>query len=711
VDTAVIGAAGAGLTAIPWNTAWDTEVQSECTDALNAYDPPTKTELDSAFTEIKGATWASGTDTLEHIRDKETDIEADTQDLQTQIGAAGAGLTAVVWNSAWDVEVQSECTDALNAYDPPTKTELDSAFTEIKGATWASGTDTLEHIRDKETDIEADTQDLQTQIGAAGAGLTAIPWNASWDTEVQSECNDALIANHLDHLFATTYNPVSKPGAADSLLNIIFESDIGVPRFTANALEEAPTGGSAPTVEEIRIEMDTNSTKFSSIETDTQDLQTQVGTAGAGLTAVPWNAAWDVEVQSECTDALNTYDPPTKAELDSGLTALNDVSTAEVEAACDASLVSIHLDHLLAVDYDPSSKPGVATALLNELIESDGGISRFTANALEQAPSGTGATAGELADAVWDEIRFGHAVVGSFGETIEDLDSKLPNVNIMGSSTKQSMNDEIDDIITNIAALNDLSALEVNAEVDAAIETYHLDHLLAVDYDPASKPGVATALLNEIIDDDSGVSRFTANALELAPGGGGSGSGSNQVELTIEEVDTTPIPDVKITILNSDSTVLIATGMSDSNGEANFALDDGSYKVLLSRIGWSFTVPENLAVDESPETATFNGTEVSVGSPPAADVCRIYEYCVDQDGDPLSAVTSYAAITDRPFDDGSGMYEKLKAPGTYDSGTGLIYWDIVKSAKVFVEIQEIGLYKKYTVPDQANARLGDLTPI
>ena len=38
--------------------------------------------------------------------------------------------------------------------------------------------------------IEAQTDD----IGAAGAGLTAIPWNAAWDAEVQSEATDALVA-------------------------------------------------------------------------------------------------------------------------------------------------------------------------------------------------------------------------------------------------------------------------------------------------------------------------------------------------------------------------------------------------------------------------------------------------------------------------------------------------------------------------------------
>ena len=59
-----------------------------------------------------------------------------------------------------------------------------------------------------------------------------------------------------------------------------------------------------------------------------------------------------------------------------------------------------HLDHLLAADYDPASKPGVATALLNELIESDSGVSRLTANALEQGPVATGFSTHSAAD-VW----------------------------------------------------------------------------------------------------------------------------------------------------------------------------------------------------------------------------------------------------------------------------------------------------------------------
>lgn len=56
VDTAEIGAAGAGLTALPWNAAWDAEVQSEVADALTVYDPPTHAELLAAIDAVPTAT-------------------------------------------------------------------------------------------------------------------------------------------------------------------------------------------------------------------------------------------------------------------------------------------------------------------------------------------------------------------------------------------------------------------------------------------------------------------------------------------------------------------------------------------------------------------------------------------------------------------------------------------------------------------------------
>jgi hypothetical protein len=54
IDTAVIGALGAGLTGIPWNAAWDAEVQSEAQDAITASALATAANLATVDTVVDG---------------------------------------------------------------------------------------------------------------------------------------------------------------------------------------------------------------------------------------------------------------------------------------------------------------------------------------------------------------------------------------------------------------------------------------------------------------------------------------------------------------------------------------------------------------------------------------------------------------------------------------------------------------------------------
>lgn len=170
VDTAVIGAAGAGLTAIPWNASWDAEVQSEVADALAVYDPPTKAELDSGLAALN--------------------------DLDT------AGVATAVWNAATATYGSAGSYGLLveTNLDAPVST-VDTVVDSIKVDTAAILIDTADMQPKLGTpagaSISADIAAIEAQtddIGAAGAGLTAIPWNASWDAEVQSEVADALAA-------------------------------------------------------------------------------------------------------------------------------------------------------------------------------------------------------------------------------------------------------------------------------------------------------------------------------------------------------------------------------------------------------------------------------------------------------------------------------------------------------------------------------------
>jgi hypothetical protein len=87
-------------------------------------------------------------------------------------------------------------------------------------------------------------------MNVTGSEFTAIPWNAAWDAEVQSEVQDAIEVNHLDHLLAATYDPASKPGVADALMNeLVQDNGAGVSQFTTIALELAPSGGGGGTTD------------------------------------------------------------------------------------------------------------------------------------------------------------------------------------------------------------------------------------------------------------------------------------------------------------------------------------------------------------------------------------------------------------------------------------------------------------------------------
>ena len=109
--------------------------------------------------------------------------------------------------------------------------------------------------------------------------------------------------------------------------------DGAVYQYTANALELAPSGGgTAPTVEEIRIEMDSNSTQLAAIVADTNELQ---GNQGDWLTATgfsTFNPATDTVAtvttvtNMRGTDGANTI-APDNASIASIL-----VDTADLQA-------------------------------------------------------------------------------------------------------------------------------------------------------------------------------------------------------------------------------------------------------------------------------------------------------------------------------------------------------------------------------------------
>lgn len=94
--------------------------------------------------------------------------------------------------------------------------------------------------------IENLVDGLETTIGAAGAGLSAIPWNASWDAEVQSEVNDGLVAYNA----ASTTNITA--GTLTTVTNLT-----NLPAITAGWLTATGIAADAITASKIAADVTT----------------------------------------------------------------------------------------------------------------------------------------------------------------------------------------------------------------------------------------------------------------------------------------------------------------------------------------------------------------------------------------------------------------------------------------------------------------------
>jgi len=94
--------------------------------------------------------------------------------------------------------------------------------------------------------------------------------------------------------------------------------------------------------------------------TERGDTYTRVGApAGASIAADIAALPTDADVQTAAGAALTSYDPPTHAELTSGLAGLNDLSSVEAQAAAAAALTA----------YDPPTAAELTSGLagLNDL--------------------------------------------------------------------------------------------------------------------------------------------------------------------------------------------------------------------------------------------------------------------------------------------------------------------------------------------------------
>ena len=114
------------------------------------------------------------------------------------------------------------------------------------------------------------------------------------------------ITDYVNSTDTATVSPDWLTNPSSDSTYLVVATPPAVTSGTLPAVEVRQVGGTSQTPGDLAALITTVDTVVDRIEVDTQDLQTQVGTDGAGLTNIPWNASWDAQVESEVVDALGT---------------------------------------------------------------------------------------------------------------------------------------------------------------------------------------------------------------------------------------------------------------------------------------------------------------------------------------------------------------------------------------------------------------------
>lgn len=189
-----------------------------------------------------------------------------------------------------------------------------------------------------------------------------------------------------------------------------------------------------------------------------------------------------------------------------------------------------------------STQNTMATQLANIYtgFELDASVYRLTTNALEQAPTGGGATAADVADAVWDELKSDHSVPDSYGDFLDD---EITSIVATGNITQIEGTDATDTI---------------DARILAQLQLQNLDHFAGT---AAGIPAVpADTWLDLIMKTSGGSYNRATDSLEAIRDRGDAAWGGTVTASTPETLANTTIA-----TLASQTSFTITSGPPDDN--------------------------------------------------------------------------------------------------------------------------------------------------
>lgn len=334
----------------------------------------TGTTLDNHLTDIKGTGFVKDTNSLVDLplaSDYTAARAGYLDNLNTGVTLAAGAITNA--SLAGNMEIVFE-TDFASNYDSGNNRWLVDAVAISGDATVANK-------------MEAYWDNVETgtaQAGAAGNITLAAGASAT---------NDFYVGDLIDIISGTGAGQGRRVKSYNGTTKVATVNEAWAVQPDATSAYQIYAGGLVTArVFEIDDSVITSSvydgsTAFANTSADGTHL-TEAGGTGDHLTAVPWNASWDAEVQSEVDDALVARNLHYLVQ-----TALPTNWTTDITANS-------------ALDYLADD----GTAVFDRTTDSLQAISDS---------GGGGPTAAQIADAVWDEVQSGHTTAGTFGKYLD----------------------------------------------------------------------------------------------------------------------------------------------------------------------------------------------------------------------------------------------------------------------------------------------------
>lgn len=585
-----LGTNGAGLSALPWNSAWDAEVQSECTDALNAYDPPTNAEMNART--LASASYATPTNitagtitTVTNLTNAPTTGDFTTA-MKTALNNATPALSST-GVSAIVTAVWSAGTRTLSSFG--------SLANDVRDAVWGAATRTLTAISDSAgvtTLLSRISEALSFTSGNVHTHIKAkdnLDFGALEKTSLNAATPIVTVSDKTGFSLATAPPTTAQivtaiEGAGTKItaikdvtdkLDDTLEDDNNTYRFTEDALAEAPTGGSAPTVSEIwshetrtlssfgTLVADIWSTATRTLTTfsDSSGVTTLLTRIGAALSFTSGNVNVHIKGKDNLDfgalekTSLNAATPSVTVSDKTGFTLTGDYDAAKVAASQTsvngipaAILVTPAQKLVTNEDGSVNAQASVDTEAIAEAVVDaleDAGLPTVSAvvNGIMDEPKGahTGVLAGVAQDAtvakdstvakdatalsnvVWTDAKAAY-----LNASIDDIKTKTDNLPASPAAAGDAMTltsaydsaktaasqTSVNAIPTNPLLTNDARLNNLNATIASRLAA---DNYTAPANDNITAIKAVTDKLDDTLELADGKNRFTEAALAEGP--------------------------------------------------------------------------------------------------------------------------------------------------------------------------------------------------